>query len=188
MNQRLLWWQALGVLVIVVGVLLLLAVLGIIGSLGQVVGIIFGAVLIIMGLYVLLRFRPTGGVAKDALVGSMRRFGPGWSLQSDSYQVGVGEIRLDLTQAHILEGEYRLALECFIGSISVVVPRIVALNARGHASLGSVAILGQKAEGIGRTLSVRSPDYGASTRRLVVDAEVALGEVKIEYGAWKEEE
>ena len=187
MNQRLLWWQTLGVLVIVVGVLLLLAVLGIIGPPGQAVGIIFGTILIIMGLYVLLRFRPTGAGARDALVGKIRRFGPGWSLQNDSYQVGIGEIRLDLTRAHIPEGEHRLGLECFIGSISVVVPRIVAVNARGHVSAGSVTILGQKADGLGRTLSVRSPDYGASTRRLVVNADVALGEVKIEYGAWEEE-
>ena len=79
MNGRFLWWQTLGVLVIVVGVLLLLAVLGVIGSPGQAVGIIFGAIFILMGLYVLLRFRPAEGGGRDALMGSIRRFGLSFS-------------------------------------------------------------------------------------------------------------
>jgi hypothetical protein len=187
MNERFLWWQTLGALVIVVGILLLLAVLGILGSPGQAVGIIFGAVLIMMGLYVLLRFRPGGGPARDALAGSIRRAGPNWTLEGGRYQVGLGEIRLDLTRAHIPEGEHRLDLECFMGSISVIVPRIVGVNARGHSTVGSVSILGQKADGFGRTVSVRSSDYATTRRRLVIDADVVMGEIRIEHGVWDAE-
>ena len=186
MNDRFLWWQTLGVLVILVGVLLLLAVLGILGSPGQAVGIIFGAILIMMGLYVLLRFRPGGGTARDALAGSIRRSGPNWTLQNERYQVGMGEIRLDLTRAHIPEGEHHLDLECFMGSIAVIVPRIVGVSARGHCTLGSVSIFGEKADGAGRRVTVRSADYAAAMRKLVIEADVMMGEIRMEYGVWED--
>lgn len=185
MDGRFLWWQTLGILVIVVGVLLLLAVLGILGSPGQAVGIIFGSILIVMGLYVLFRFRPGPSSARDALAGSVRRSGPNWTLDNERYQVGLGEIRLDLTRAYIAEGEHRLDLECFIGSINVIVPRIVGVDATAHCSAGSLFVLGEKADGIGRTVTVRSADYGAALRKLVIDADVAMGEIRIEYGSWE---
>lgn len=187
MDGRFLWWQTLGMLVIVLGVLLLLAVLGILGSPGQAIGIIFGCIFIFMGLYVLLRFRPgsASGSARDALAGSIRRTGPDWTLGNERYQVGIGEIRLDLTRAYIAEGEHRLDTECFIGSIIVIVPRIVGVNARAHCSMGSVSVLGEKADGIGRTVTIRSSDYGAAVRKLVIDADVAMGEIRIEYGRWE---
>jgi hypothetical protein len=187
MNNRFLWWQTLGVLVIIVGVLLLLAVLGILGSPGQAVGIIFGAILVVLGIWVLLRFRPSGGPASDALVGSIRKSGPDWQLGNERYQVGFGDIRLDLRRAYIAEGEHRLDLECFAGSIVVVVPRIIAVNARAHSSVGSVSILGEKADGFGRTLNVRSADYASGVRRLTIEADVALGDIRIEYGVWESE-
>jgi len=185
MDGRFLWWQTLGTLVIIVGVLLLLAVLGILGSPAQAVGIIFGSILIVLGLYVLLRFRPGGGSARDALAGSIRRSGPDWTLDNERYQVGLGEIHLDLTRAYIAEGEHRLDLECFIGSINVVVPRIVGVSASAHCSMGSISVLGEKADGIGRTVTARSSDYGAAVRKLVIDADVAMGEIRIEYGRWE---
>lgn len=187
MNDRFLWWQTLGVLVIVVGILLLLAVLGILGSPGQAVGVIFGAILIMMGLYVLMRFRPGGGTARDALAGSIRRSGPDWTLQHERYQMGMGEIRLDLTQAHIPEGEHRIDLECFMGSIAVTVPRIVGVSARGHCTLGSVSILGEKADGVGRTVAIRSADYTESSRKLLIEADVMMGEIRIDKGVWETE-
>jgi predicted membrane protein len=187
MNDRFLWWQTLGILVIVVGVLLLLAVLGVLGSPTQALGIIFGAILIGLGLYVLVRFRPGAGPAKNALAGSIRHTGPNWTLGNERYQIGMGEIRLDLTRAHIPEGEHKLELECFVGSIRVTVPRIVGVSARGHCTLGKVSIMGEKEDGFARTVMVRSRDYAGASRKIEIDADVMLGEVKIEFGVWDSE-
>ena len=100
--------------------------------------------------------------------------------------MGMGEIRLDLTRAHIPEGQHKLELECFIGSIHVTVPRIVAINATGHCTLGNISIVGEKESGFGRTVAVRSRDYAGASRKVEIEADVMLGEVKIEFGVWEE--
>ena len=96
----------------------------------------------------------------------------------------MGEIKLDLTEATIPEGEHKLTIQGLIGEIEVLVPRHVGVSAWGRVNTaGSVKVLGQQADGISRSLEASSPDFDSAPRKVKIEASLMVGEVSIEYGA-----
>ena len=179
MSGRSFWWQAIGIIVIVFGVILLLSSLGV--RVGNAPGILLAVVVILLGAWFVWRSRRWGGVERDAFAGTVRVGGPGWQMQSGRHSVVFGELKLDLAQVTIPDGEHRLEFDAFMGSIAVTVPKEVGVSASGHAFLGAVSLLGQRADGIDRTLEVTSPGYAEAPKKLVIHAGVFAGDVRIQY-------
>ena len=95
-----------------------------------------------------------------------------------SYELGVGSLRLDLSQLALSPGETRtVKARVDIGDLDVTVPSGVSLQLTAHARAGYVRVLGAESNGweAERTAFVTGGD-----RTLVLDAAVGAGSVRID--------
>jgi len=96
----------------------------------------------------------------------------------DEYELGMGELVLDLRSIEFPLGETRLRARVDAGRIHLLLPDGVALRAGTSAKLGEIDLLGRGVEGW--EVARRVDETGL--RVLVVDAEVGIGEIQIERG------
>lgn len=94
------------------------------------------------------------------------------------YRLGIGELVLDLRSVEFPLGETRLDARVDAGAIRVLLPPDVMLRADAGAKLGEIRLLGRRVEGW--RVSERVDETGL--RVLVLDAEVGIGEIRIERG------
>lgn len=92
------------------------------------------------------------------------------------YVLGIGELDLDLRGIAFPLGETRVAVRVDAGKAHVLLPPGVALRADADARLGEIRLLGRRTEGW------KADEQLAETgpRVLVLDAEVGIGEIRIE--------
>jgi hypothetical protein len=92
----------------------------------------------------------------------------------------IGDIRLDLSELDIPEGETPLEVSSWIGDITLLVPRHLAVSVVAETTLGDVRVFGETAEGIHPRLTYESPGYPAAPRRLRVHAHLVMGDVTVQ--------
>jgi phage shock protein PspC (stress-responsive transcriptional regulator) len=99
-----------------------------------------------------------------------------------SYEYGIGDFELDLTNVELSEGVTRVDVSLGIGELLVVVPDDVALDIDAHAGAGEVIVLGSMDDGLGadRELVLPGPDDDSPV--LVLDAGVGFGQVEVRRG------
>lgn len=98
----------------------------------------------------------------------------------DSYQLGAGSHRLDLT-AVAFEEDTLVALQVGAGEIRVTVPEDVTVDVRARVGAGEIRILDEQVSGIGLERHVVDEVPGGVT--LELDVQVGFGEVRIERAA-----
>ena len=94
----------------------------------------------------------------------------------DRYELGLGELELDLRSVSFPPGVTMLDVRVDLGSVRVLLPRDVALRATTEAKLGGIDLLGRR-HVEGWKVEDRVAEAGA--RVLVLDASVGLGEIEV---------
>jgi hypothetical protein len=97
-----------------------------------------------------------------------------------SYEYGIGDYRLDLTNVDFPDGETQVEVSLGIGSLLVTVPDDVAIEVDAHAGAGEVIVLGATDDGIGADEEITIPGPDADSPTLVLDASVGFGEIRVE--------
>ena len=92
------------------------------------------------------------------------------------YELGIGDLTLDLTGIRFPVGETALDVRVDVGEIEVLVPPDVAVRARGSAKAGRVELLGAAAEGYKADFET----HETGQRVLVLDASTGAGSVRVE--------
>jgi phage shock protein PspC (stress-responsive transcriptional regulator) len=95
-----------------------------------------------------------------------------------SYEVGIGTVRLDLSQLAVPADETRtVKVRVDIGDATIVVPAGVSLDAQARVRAGDIRLLGDESSGweVERVVSTAEGEG-----RLVVDARVGAGSIRIE--------
>ena len=95
------------------------------------------------------------------------------------YDISIGDLRLDLSNAALAEGDTEVDANVGIGELTVIVPEDVALDVDASASAGEVTVFGRSESGVDADLSESIPARG-SDRTLRIDAHVGLGDVIVE--------
>ena len=100
----------------------------------------------------------------------------------DAYDLGVGDLTVDLTNLVLPPGTTEVEADVGIGHLLVRVPEGVALELDGHAGIGQVVLLGQVEDGTGADehLSVPGPTPDAPV--LELEADVGIGEIEVVRG------
>jgi phage shock protein PspC (stress-responsive transcriptional regulator)/predicted membrane protein len=93
----------------------------------------------------------------------------------DDYRLGIGDLRIDLSDVRLPVGETHVNARVDIGTIDVIVPADAALKLHGDAQFGDVQLLGRKAEGHNADDSVTQEGL----RVLVLDAHVGAGKLVV---------
>ena len=95
-----------------------------------------------------------------------------------SYEVGIGTVRLDLSQLAVPADETRtVKVRVDIGDATIVVPAGVSLDARARVRAGDIRVLGDESSGweVERVVSTAGGEG-----RLIVDARVGAGSIRID--------
>lgn len=96
------------------------------------------------------------------------------ALQS-RYELGIGNLRVDLRDVRLPVGETHLKARVDIGNLDVIVPADAALQVNADAQAGRVDLLGSTADG--RDVDKHLTQTG--TRVLVLDAHVGAGNLHV---------
>ena len=99
-----------------------------------------------------------------------------------SYELGMGELDLDLGAVTLPAGTTPVEASVGIGSLVITVPEDVALEIDAHAGVGEYNILGDRDDGINahRTFSFPGSTPGAPV--LEVEADVGIGNIEVQRG------
>jgi len=93
------------------------------------------------------------------------------------YELGLGEVDLDLSALDFTGQERSLDVEVGLGKAKVIVPRDVAVEVRGEVGAGKADVLGREIEGV--DTRIEQDDAGAGAGKLRLELEVGLGEVQV---------
>jgi phage shock protein PspC (stress-responsive transcriptional regulator) len=99
-----------------------------------------------------------------------------------TYELGLGELDLDLGSVALTSGTTPVEASVGIGSLVITVPEGFALEIDAHAGIGEVNVLGARDEGVNahQTLSVPGPTPSAPV--LDIEADVGLGGIEVVRG------
>ena len=98
----------------------------------------------------------------------------------DSYDLGTGELTLDLSDVRDVDGldGRRVTLDGGVGSIEVVVPRGMDVSVDASAGVGNVDVLGQESGGLdvqqGGTV-----DGGDEVPDMTIEVDLGMGQVTV---------
>ncbi len=96
----------------------------------------------------------------------------------DGYQLGIGQMRLDLTRVDLPPGRTPLKLDMGIGSVRLFVPDDVCVATDVRVGAGYARVLDRDSGGLDVDWR-QSPVEGAGVKRLVIHGDVGIGELQV---------
>lgn len=104
-----------------------------------------------------------------------------WELKPMNISLFIGNTTLDLTKAHIPVGETKIYVSCFIGDVKVFVPNDpgVGVQVVSSSLIGDVRVWDQKRGGFFNHMSVETPGYNDTDKRVTLIASAFIGDVRI---------
>jgi lia operon protein LiaF len=104
-----------------------------------------------------------------------------WELRPMSISHFIGDTTLDLTKAQIPLGETRIYVSCFIGDVKVFVPNDLGVGIQVVSSslIGDVKVLDHKRGGFFNQMTVETPSYSDTDKRVVLIASSFIGDVRV---------
>lgn len=99
------------------------------------------------------------------LLGDVHRRGE-WQVTDEEIWVGIGNVRLDMTDADVPVGETLIRIFSFVGDVRVSVPEGVGVSVSSMAFVTDVRGLGRKGDYIMTPFELSSDDYESAERRV----------------------
>lgn len=96
----------------------------------------------------------------------------------DSYRLGVGEMKFDLSDLQLPTGRTDLDISVGVGRVELRLPKGTCLQLRSHIGVGEVKAFGRVNDGLDVDVD-RRPAPGPAQPVLDVDANVGMGQIEI---------
>jgi phage shock protein PspC (stress-responsive transcriptional regulator) len=96
----------------------------------------------------------------------------------DRYEIGMGELVVDLRGTDLPAGDVPIELDVGVGEAMVIVPRDVCVATTADIGIGSVSMFGRDNGGIDVNFE-ETPEAAPDVTRVVLDADIGLGEVRV---------
>jgi phage shock protein PspC (stress-responsive transcriptional regulator) len=97
----------------------------------------------------------------------------------DRYEIGIGELVVDLRDTDMPAGDVPLEVDVGIGEARLIVPEDVCVATSADVGVGNVSMFGRDNGGIDVDFQ-DTPDAAADVTRVVLDADVGVGEVRVQ--------
>ncbi len=98
----------------------------------------------------------------------------------DRYELGMGELTVDLRNTDLPSGDVPLEMDLGMGEARLLVPEDVCVATTANVGMGNVSFFGRDNDGIDIDFDAR-PDAGGDTTRILLDAEIGLGELRVSH-------
>jgi Cell wall-active antibiotics response 4TMS YvqF len=96
-----------------------------------------------------------------------------------SYEVGVGELTLDLSDL-LLATSKTVEVNVGMGNLTITLPPDLAVDITALASAGRVELLGENGNGVSVTRTYVSEGFESADVTLTLDLEVAAGNIEVD--------
>jgi Cell wall-active antibiotics response 4TMS YvqF len=96
----------------------------------------------------------------------------------DRYELGVGDLVVDLRETNLPAGDVPLEMDVGIGEAMVIVPEDVCVSTNADVGVGNVRLFGRDNGGIDVDFE-DSPDAAPDVTRLMLDADVGVGQLRV---------
>jgi len=97
---------------------------------------------------------------------------------SDRYELGVGDLTVDLRDANLPAGDTQLKLQLGMGQATVLVPEDVCVASRAEMGAGLIEVFDRDTAGADVDWE-DTPRAAAGNSRVVIDADIGLGHVQV---------
>ena len=125
-----------------------------------------------------LGFVAAAGIDADGGVGDRDYRPTSLAELRDGYELGIGELRVDLREVDLPVGRTPLELKMGIGSVRVLVPEDVCVASEMRVGAGYARVFDRDSAGLDVDWR-QSPSERAGAKRLVIDGHVGVGELQI---------
>ncbi len=122
-------------------------------------------------------------------IGELKLGDKPWALEDSSYNIGIGEMEIDLTTAMISDGTTNLKLTGWVGEIQIKAPEDMALEIFADVRVGSIRIFDFEKEftkhskmrrsGASSSVTYRSENFDEATKRVRINASMNVGEISV---------
>jgi phage shock protein PspC (stress-responsive transcriptional regulator) len=120
------------------------------------------------------------GIDLDGGVGD-REYRPASSADlKDRYELGIGDLTVDLRDTELPSGDVPLEFDLGMGEARLVVPEDICVATKADVGMGNVSFFGRDNGGIDVDFDDR-PDAGGDATRILLDAEIGLGELRVSH-------
>ena len=96
----------------------------------------------------------------------------------DRYELGIGELEVDLRNTDLPAGDTPLGIDLGVGEARLIVPEDVCVATDADVGVGAVRVFDRDSGGVDVDL-VDEPDADLNTTRLMVNADVGLGALNV---------
>ena len=125
------------------------------------------------------------GIDLDGGVGE-REYRPASTAQlQDRYELGMGELVVDLREADLPSGDVPLELDLGMGEVRLLVPEDVCVAAVADIGMGNVSFFDRDNGGIDLDFDER-PDAEGDSTRIVLDAHIGMGELRVAHDDYRD--
>jgi phage shock protein PspC (stress-responsive transcriptional regulator) len=97
----------------------------------------------------------------------------------DHYELGLGELVVDLRETDLPAGDVPVEVDVGIGEARLIVPDDVCVATNADVGIGNVRMFGRDNGGVDIDFQ-DTPDAAPDVTRVVLDAEVGFGEVRVQ--------
>lgn len=109
-----------------------------------------------------------------------RRYTPDTVLDlQDRYQLGVGNLYIDLTDLVLPHGRTEVTANVGVGQLTVRVPEGVAVDVTAASETGDVDVFGVERGGVGVQNTLTTPGYDDAAERLTLDLHMGMGRIEV---------
>lgn len=126
------------------------------------------------------RGRTTGIRNQTRVAGELRIGSRPWELDRDAeFNLGAGEVEIDLSTAIIQPGVSNLTIRLWAGQVTVYVPDQLAIAVNSSLTAGQISLFDDDHDGLGPAVSYRSDDYEEADRKVNISIEMMFGQVYV---------
>nr|WP_161798271.1 cell wall-active antibiotics response protein LiaF [Aneurinibacillus tyrosinisolvens] len=118
---------------------------------------------------------------KHSLIGNLFLTGGRWDLHDMNIWHGIGDVKIDLSRAHINEGETIIIINGWIGDIDIYVPYDLDISLTASVNFGDIDVFGNKQGGINRSMTLSTSGYRESGKRVRIVVSLLIGDIDVIY-------
>jgi predicted membrane protein len=169
---------------IIGGVLILFGVMALLNTILGIDAwaIFWPSILIIIGVWFILRPRylRSDVELEQAFFGTIRRDGT-WEVSDLETWIGIGDIKLNLSQASFPSGDTEIQVYGFIGDVLLKVPSDVGVSVSTTAFISDVTTPEQKLDRIISPLHLESSNFHAVEKRILLEVTAFIANAKVRF-------
>lgn len=119
--------------------------------------------------------------SRSALIGDFHLTSGRFELSQMSIWHGIGNVVIDLSRAVIQGEEAMIAINGWIGDITVYVPVDLPVSVTAEVKVGDLGVLGHHQGGLNRSVSLQSDAYNTATPKVQLNICLILGDIDVKY-------